>query len=121
MRNVTRSHDVVAVSDPRLRFRLRTARDGVMLANFVSLPDEQVTSFASKYLVQRIRTEHRTGRYFILGTHCRPALHIHIGLQQTARSHDGIWLHDTELADFAVRPDHCFGMYARSRCNVSRR
>src|SRR5579871_72616 len=92
-------HDVVAIADFGNRFGGRAAGDGVVLPDFVFVPDPQVTSRAAKALIEWISAENRAGGDFVALAQCGPALDVDIRLQQAAGANGDVALNHAELAN----------------------
>jgi len=113
VRDVSGSHDVVAVADYGFRFRFRASRDGVVLSDLVVVADSQVASFAGEILVQGICAEHGTGRNFVSMAHRCPSLDEHIGFDYTRLSDRDVAFHNAEFSNYALWTDDNIRMNPR--------
>ncbi len=114
VRHVAVGHDEIVVPDLGQRFRLRSSRDAVVLANLVAVADTQVTALAGKGLVQRVRAKHRTSGDFITLPHRGPTFHVNVRSEEAPGADRDIPLHDAKLADICLRADDRIGMDAGS-------
>src|SRR5439155_5073845 len=105
VRDVAGRHDVVVVADLGHRFRLRAARNRVVLANPVAHADTQIAALTFETFVQRIGPQHRPGRDLVILAHRSPALHVHIRLEAAARPDHYIGFDHTIFADARIRGD----------------
>lgn len=100
--NVARGHNVVAIADNSCGFRARSARDGEVFSDSVSIPDAEVTAFAREGLIERVCAEYSSGGDLVVLAQSGPALDVNVGFKCAICAHNYILLDDAIVPDAAV-------------------
>src|SRR6185312_324951 len=98
-----------------------TARDCVMLANFVIVSDLKVAAFAHEILIERIGAKRGARGNLITIAERSPALHEYVWLEHAPGTDRYIVLDDAEFSNARARADHGVRMHSRRGRNDRRR
>src|SRR5206468_94308 len=105
-------------SDPRIGFRLGAPRDGVVLTDFVAVPDDEIAALSCESPVERIGSECSARRDLVAIPESGPLLYEDVRLQQAFAADRHISLDYAIFSNPGSRTDVCLGVDASGWSNI---